>query len=42
MPKLIVGGWLVPPRAVTALALLLAFVCSAGLLIVVILIGAFA
>jgi fumarate reductase subunit C len=42
MPKLVLGGRQVPPRAVTALALLLAFVCSAGLLVVVILIGAFA
>jgi fumarate reductase subunit C len=40
MPKLILGGRLVPPRRVTAIALLLAFFCSAGLLVVVIVIGA--
>ena len=40
MPKLILGGQLVPPRRVTALALLLAFFCSTGLLVVVIAIGA--
>ena len=40
MPKLILGGQLVPPRRVTAMALLLAFFCSTGLLVVVIAIGA--
>jgi fumarate reductase subunit C len=40
MPKLILGGRLVPPRRVTAIALLLAFFCSTGLLVVVIVIGA--
>jgi fumarate reductase subunit C len=40
MPKLILGGRLVPPRSVTAIALVLAFFCSAGLLVVVIVIGA--
>jgi fumarate reductase subunit C len=40
MPKLILGGRLVPPRRVTAMALLLAFFCSTGLLVVVIAIGA--
>ena len=39
MPKLILRGQLVPPRRVTAIALLLAFVCSAGLLAVCIVIG---
>ena len=40
MPKLILGGRLVPPRRVTAVALVLAFFCSTGLLVVVIVIGA--
>jgi len=40
MPKLILRGRLVPPRRVTAMALLLAFFCSTGLLVVVIVIGA--
>jgi succinate dehydrogenase subunit C len=40
MPKLILRGRLVPPRRVTAIALSLAFVCSAGLLVVFIVIGA--
>jgi fumarate reductase subunit C len=40
MPKLILGGRLVPPRRVTAIALVLAFFCSTGLLVVVIAIGA--
>ena len=40
MPKLILRGRLVPPRRVTALALVLAFFCSTGLLVVVIAIGA--
>jgi fumarate reductase subunit C len=39
MPKLILRGRLVPPRRVTAIALLLAFVCSGGLLVVSIVIG---
>jgi fumarate reductase subunit C len=39
MPKLILGGRLVPPRRVTAVALVLAFFCSTGLLVVVIVIG---
>jgi Fumarate reductase subunit C len=40
MPKLILRGRLVPPRWVTAIGLLFAFVCSTGLLVVVIVIGA--
>jgi fumarate reductase subunit C len=40
MPKLILRGRLVPPRRVTALALLIAFFCSTGLLVLVIAIGA--
>lgn len=40
MPRLILRGRLVAPRQVTAVALLFAFVCSTGLLIVVIAIGA--
>jgi fumarate reductase subunit C len=40
MPRLILRGRPVPPRQVTAIALLLAFVCSIGLLVVVIAIGA--
>jgi fumarate reductase subunit C len=39
MPKLILGGRMVPPRRVTAVALVLAFFCSTGLLVVVIVIG---
>jgi succinate dehydrogenase subunit C len=40
MPKLIVGGRQVPQRQVTAIALLVAVVCSAALLVVVVVIGA--
>ena len=40
MPKLILRGWEVPQRRVTAIALLVAVVCSAALLAVVIAIGA--
>ena len=40
MPKLIVRGRQVPPRQVTAIALLVAVVCSAALLVVVVAIGA--
>jgi len=40
MPKLILRGRVVPPRQVTASGLLFALVCSAGLLFVVIVIGA--
>jgi fumarate reductase subunit C len=39
MPKLILGGRMVPPRRVTAVALVLAFFCSTGLLVVAIVIG---
>jgi fumarate reductase subunit C len=40
MPKLILRGRLVPPRVVTAMALVLGFFCSTALLVVVIVIGA--
>jgi fumarate reductase subunit C len=40
MPKLILQGRPVPPRRVTAMALVLAFFCSTALLVVVIVIGA--
>ena len=40
MPKLIVRGRTVPQRQVTAIALLVAVVCSAALLVVVVVIGA--
>ena len=40
IPKLILGGLLVPPLRVTAMSLVLAFFCSTGLLVVVIAIGA--
>jgi len=40
MPKLILGGRLIPPATVTAVALVFAAACSAGLVIAVILIGA--
>ena len=40
MPKLIVRGRQVPQRQVTAIALLVAMVCSAALLVVVVAIGA--
>jgi fumarate reductase subunit C len=40
MPKLIVGGRQVPQRQVTAIALLVAMVCSAALLVFVVAIGA--
>jgi fumarate reductase subunit C len=40
MPKLIVRGRQVPQRQVTAIALLVAVVCSAALLVVVVAIGA--
>ena len=40
MPKLIVRGRQVPPRQVTAIALLVAVACSAALLVVVVAIGA--
>jgi len=39
MPKLIVRGRQVPPRKVTAIALLVAVVCSAALLVVAVAIG---
>ena len=40
MPKLIVRGRQVPQRQMTAIALLVAAVCSAALLVVVVAIGA--
>jgi len=40
MPKLILQGRVVPPGRVTAIGLLFALACSAGLLFVVIVIGA--
>ena len=40
MPKLILRGRVVPPQRVTAIGLLFALACSAGLLFVVIVIGA--
>jgi fumarate reductase subunit C len=40
MPKLILRGRLVPPRRVTAMALVLGFFCSTALLVVVVVIGA--
>jgi fumarate reductase subunit C len=39
MPKLILRGRPVPQRQVTAIALLVAMVCSAALLVVVVAIG---
>ncbi|WP_295849396.1 fumarate reductase subunit C [Tardiphaga sp.] len=39
MPKLILGGQLIPPSRVTAVALLFAGACSIGLLAAVIMIG---
>lgn len=40
MPKLILGSRLVPPRQVTKIALVSALVCSTGLLVIVIVVGA--
>jgi fumarate reductase subunit C len=40
MPKLILRGRQLPPRQMTAMALLVAFFCSAALLVVVVAIGA--
>ena len=40
MPKLILRGRQIPPRQVTAMALLVAAICSATLLVVVVAIGA--
>ncbi len=40
MPKLVLGGQVIPPARVTAVALVFACACSIGLLIAVIVIGA--
>ena len=40
MPKLILRGRQLPPRQMTAMALLVAVLCSAALLVVVVAIGA--
>jgi fumarate reductase subunit C len=40
MPKLILRGRQLPPRQLTAIALLVAVICSAGLLVIVVTMGA--